>query len=141
MHELRSGLRKVLSSVRRPVLVSESESPPAPNDRKVGSVAPGQWPSMPLADAAVAALPGEPLAELRDRAERQLNAVRALVLALLTTAALAYRPMLTPALRLVNVSLLVPMLMWTLGQYLFGTGGRGFLGGSRSPTPSSTSLR
>jgi signal transduction histidine kinase len=70
-------------------------------------------------EATSAALPpGEPLAELRDRAERRLNAVRAGVLALLTTAALAYRPVLTPALRLVNVSLLVPMLAWTLGQYL-----------------------
>jgi two-component sensor histidine kinase len=62
--------------------------------------------------------PQEPLAELRDRAERQLNAVRAGVLALLATAALAYAPELTPALRLVNVSILVPMLAWTLGQYL-----------------------
>jgi two-component sensor histidine kinase len=60
----------------------------------------------------------EPLAELRDRAERQLNAVRAAVLGLLATASLAYAPALTPALRLVNVSILVPTLAWTLGQYL-----------------------
>ena len=60
----------------------------------------------------------EPLAELRDRAERQLNAVRAAVLTLLAVAALAYAPALTPALRLVNVSILVPTLAWTLGQYL-----------------------
>jgi hypothetical protein len=118
MHGPRSGLRKVLSSVQRPVLVSDPGSPPAPNDRKGGAIAPGQWPSMPLDGAAVAALPGEPLALLRDRAERQLNTVRALVLALLATAALAYAPELTPALRLVNLSLLLPMLIWTLGQYL-----------------------
>lgn len=65
-----------------------------------------------------AAYEPEPLAELQDRAERQLNAVRAVVLALLATAALAYAPTLTPALRLVNVSILVPTLAWTLGQYL-----------------------
>ncbi len=59
----------------------------------------------------------EPLAELRDRAERQLNAVRAGVLLLLAVAALAYAPALTPALRLVNVCILVPTLSWTLTQY------------------------
>ncbi len=59
-----------------------------------------------------------PLAELRDRAERQLNAVRAVVLTLLATAAFAYAPSLTPALRVVNISILVPTLAWTLAQYL-----------------------
>ena len=63
-------------------------------------------------------LDGGPLAELRDRAERQLNAVRAVVLALLAVAAFAYAPSLTPALRVVNVSILVPTLAWTLAQYL-----------------------
>jgi two-component sensor histidine kinase len=58
------------------------------------------------------------LAEHRDRAERQLNGVRAVVLCLLATAALAYAPELTPVLRLINVSILVPTLSWTLGQYL-----------------------
>jgi two-component sensor histidine kinase len=60
----------------------------------------------------------EALAEHRDRAERQLNGVRAVVLCLLATAALAYAPELTPVLRLINVSILVPTLAWTLGQYL-----------------------
>ncbi len=59
----------------------------------------------------------EPLVELRDRAERQLNAVRAVILGLLTIAALAYAPTLTPALRMVNVSILVPTLAWTFFQY------------------------
>jgi two-component sensor histidine kinase len=63
-------------------------------------------------------LDGGPLEELRDRAERQLNAVRAVVLALLAIAAFAYAPSLTPALRVVNVSILVPTLAWTLAQYL-----------------------
>jgi two-component sensor histidine kinase len=40
------------------------------------------------------------------------------VLALLATAALAYAPELTPSLRVVNISILVPVLAWTLGQYL-----------------------
>jgi len=61
---------------------------------------------------------GGPLEELRDRAERQLNAVRAVVLALLAIAAVAYAPSLTPALRVVNISILVPTLAWTLAQYL-----------------------
>jgi two-component sensor histidine kinase len=64
------------------------------------------------------ALDGGPLEELRDRAERQLNAVRAVVLALLAIAAIAYAPSLTPALRVVNISILVPTLAWTLAQYL-----------------------
>lgn len=63
-------------------------------------------------------LEGGPLAALRDRAERQLNAVRAVVLILLASAAFAYSPSLTPALRIVNVSILVPTLAWTLAQYL-----------------------
>jgi len=60
----------------------------------------------------------EPLVELRDRAERQLNAVRALILGLLAFSAVAYSPTLTPALRLVNVSVLIPTLAWTFFQYL-----------------------
>ncbi len=60
----------------------------------------------------------QPLAEYRDSAERQLNGVRAVVVVLLASAALAYAPELTPALRRVNISILVPMLAWTLGQYL-----------------------
>lgn len=82
------------------------------------TVASPHWGTLGDEATSAALPPGEPLAELRDRAERRLNAVRAGVLALLTTAALAYRPVLTPALRFVNVSLLVPMLAWTLGQYL-----------------------
>lgn len=60
----------------------------------------------------------EPLAELRDRAERELNVVRATVLALLAVAAFAYAPTLTPGLRLVNVAVLLPTLAWTIGQYV-----------------------
>jgi signal transduction histidine kinase len=58
-----------------------------------------------------------PLDELRDRAERQLNAVRFGVLVLLAAAALAYAPALTPRLRWVNVSILVVTLGWTIWQY------------------------
>jgi hypothetical protein len=60
----------------------------------------------------------EPLAELRDRAERQLNAVRAAVISLLAVAAVAYAPRLTPSLRLINVCILSIVMAWTLGQYL-----------------------
>lgn len=55
---------------------------------------------------------------MRDRAERQLNAVRGGVLILLGIASLAYAPQLTPSLRLVNIAILAPTLGWTLWQYL-----------------------
>ena len=57
------------------------------------------------------------LAIERDRAERLLNAVRLVVLILLTGAALAYAPTLPSALNRVNVSLLIPMLLWTVLQF------------------------
>lgn len=54
----------------------------------------------------------------RDRAERQLNLLRAIVLGLLAVAALAYGPSLTPALNSTNVLVLVPTLLWTGAQYV-----------------------
>ena len=65
---------------------------------------------------------GDPARQLlrsqRDRAERHLNGVRAVVLLLLGLAAMFYAPELTPALNRVNVLVLVPTLSWTLLQYL-----------------------
>jgi len=52
----------------------------------------------------------------RDRAERMLNRARLIVLVLLGIAALIYAPNLTPALNWVNVSVLVPILAWTILQ-------------------------
>jgi len=52
----------------------------------------------------------------RDRAERMLNRARLIVLVLLGVAALVYAPSLTSALNRVNVSVLVPILAWTLLQ-------------------------
>ena len=52
----------------------------------------------------------------RDRAERMLNRARLIVLILLGIAALVYAPNLTPALNRVNVSVLVPILAWTILQ-------------------------
>ncbi len=57
------------------------------------------------------------LAAERDRAERLLNAVRLVVLALLCGAALAYAPSLPRALNIVNASLLAITLTWTVGQH------------------------
>ncbi|MDQ3698762.1 MAG: histidine kinase [Gemmatimonadota bacterium] len=54
----------------------------------------------------------------RERAERRLNGLRAAILLLLATAALAYAPSLTPALNRVNVIVLAPALAWTVGQYV-----------------------
>jgi signal transduction histidine kinase len=48
-----------------------------------------------------------------------LNGVRAVVLLLLAAGAALYSAWLTPALNRVNVGVLVPMLLWTLGQQLF----------------------
>jgi two-component sensor histidine kinase len=52
----------------------------------------------------------------RDRAERMLNRARLIVLVLLGIAALVYAPSLTVPLNRVNVSVLVPILGWTLLQ-------------------------
>jgi two-component sensor histidine kinase len=52
----------------------------------------------------------------RDRAERMLNRARLIVLVLLGGAALAYAPSLTRALNWVNVSVLIPILAWTILQ-------------------------
>ena len=52
----------------------------------------------------------------RDRAERMLNRARLIVLVLLGVAALVYAPSLTPQLNRVNVSVLLPILGWTLLQ-------------------------
>lgn len=57
------------------------------------------------------------LAAERDRAERLLNAVRLVVLALLCGAALAYAPSIPRPLNVVNASLLAITLSWTVGQH------------------------
>jgi signal transduction histidine kinase len=84
-------------------------TPPAPH-----AVAPLLTHARPL----IAEPPATPLDELRDRAERQLNAVRFGVLTLLTAAALAYAPALTPRIRWVNASILVVTLGWTMWQFV-----------------------
>ena len=57
------------------------------------------------------------LARERDSAERLLNGVRLVVLALLCGAALAYAPQLPHALNVVNALLLAITLAWTVGQH------------------------
>jgi hypothetical protein len=54
----------------------------------------------------------------RDRAERILNGLRAVVVFLLTAAALVYAPHLSRALNTANVLVLAPTLLWTVAQYL-----------------------
>ena len=58
----------------------------------------------------------ELLEEQRDRAERLLNRVRMAVLVLLGGAALAYSPTLSRDLNTVNTIVLVPALLWAIGQ-------------------------
>src|SRR5947207_15341617 len=62
--------------------------------------------------------PPQSLRLRRDRAERILNGLRAAVVFLLTASALMYAPHLSPALNIANVLVLVPMLLWTVAQYL-----------------------
>src|SRR5687768_7106131 len=66
----------------------------------------------------VAELTSELLEAERIRSERMLNGVRAVVLILLAGGAALYAAWLTPALNRVNVGVLVPMLLWTLGQQI-----------------------
>jgi signal transduction histidine kinase len=54
----------------------------------------------------------------RDRAERRLNGVRAIVLSMLAVVAAFYAPALPLRLNVVNAVLLIPMLSWTAFQYL-----------------------
>jgi signal transduction histidine kinase len=54
----------------------------------------------------------------RDRAERILNYLRAGVLCLLAAAALAYAPSLSGELNRMNILILTPALLWTIGQYV-----------------------
>ncbi|MEO8194485.1 MAG: histidine kinase [Gemmatimonadales bacterium] len=54
----------------------------------------------------------------RERAERITNGLRASILVLLAIAAFAYAPALSPDLDRTNALLLVPLLSWTIGQYL-----------------------
>jgi hypothetical protein len=62
--------------------------------------------------------PPESLRLRRDRAERILNGLRAVVVFLLTVSALMYAPHLSRALNTANVLVLGPMLLWTVAQYL-----------------------
>ncbi len=54
----------------------------------------------------------------RERAERNMNALRAAVLVVLAMAAAVYSSTLSPALNRANVMVLTPALTWTLLQYL-----------------------
>jgi signal transduction histidine kinase len=68
--------------------------------------------------SAIAQLTGHLLDAERVRSERVLNGVRAVVLVLLAAASALYAARLTPSLNRVNVGVLLPMVLWTLGQQL-----------------------
>ncbi|HEX2721709.1 MAG TPA: histidine kinase [Gemmatimonadaceae bacterium] len=72
---------------------------------------------MILSSSSDSAIP-ESLRLRRERAERITNALRAAILVLLAFAAVAYSTVLSPELERANVMLLVPMLSWTVAQYL-----------------------
>lgn len=81
------------------------------------------WPRTPQGIHALIDGPGgDPITQLVDaeraRAEQLLNYVRGVVLIVLTTAALAYAPRISPALRVLNFSVLIPLMLWTIAQHL-----------------------
>src|SRR3954463_3414139 len=53
----------------------------------------------------------------RERAERLLNGVRALVLAMLALAALAYAPHIPISVQHANWAVLIPTLAWSVAQF------------------------
>jgi hypothetical protein len=68
--------------------------------------------------SAIAQLTAHLLDVERVRSERVLNGVRAVVLVLLAGASALYATRLTPSLNRVNVGVLLPMVLWTVGQQL-----------------------
>lgn len=64
----------------------------------------------------------DPIHELIDaeraRAETLLNYVRGLVLVVLAAAAVAYAPRISPELRMLNFSIIVPLMLWTIAQHV-----------------------
>ena len=68
--------------------------------------------------SAVAQLTTHLLDVERVRSERVLNGVRGVVLLLLAVASALYGTRLTPTLNRVNVAVLLPMLLWTIGQQM-----------------------
>ena len=59
------------------------------------------------------------LAAERDRAERKLNVIRAIIVGALALAAVAYAPTLSPRLNRVNAFVIIPVAAWTSVQYLW----------------------
>ena len=59
------------------------------------------------------------LAAERDRAERKLNVIRAIIVGALALAAVAYAPTLSPRLNRVNAFVIIPVACWTSVQYLW----------------------
>jgi len=80
------------------------------------------WPRTPHSIHALIDGPGgDPITQLveaeRARAEELLNYVRGVVLIILTTTALAYAPRISPALRVLNFSVIIPLMLWTIAQH------------------------
>jgi signal transduction histidine kinase len=64
----------------------------------------------------------DPILELVDaeraRAEALLNYVRGLVLVVLAAAAVAYAPRISRELKILNFSVIVPLMLWTIAQHV-----------------------
>ena len=84
------------------------------------------WPRTPEALQELIADPAhEPIRALVDaeraRAERLLNYVRAIVLVVLTVAAIAYSPRISDTLHRLNFAVIIPLALWTAAQHLLMT--------------------
>jgi len=55
----------------------------------------------------------------RDRAERKLNMIRAIIVASLALAGAVYAPTLSPRVNLVNATVIIPIAGWTVLQYVW----------------------
>ena len=90
---------------------------------QIADLRPSPWPRTPQAINALMDTPGrEPIVALieaeRARAEELLNYVRGLVLVVMTAVAVAYAPRISTSLNILNFSVIVPLILWTIAQYV-----------------------
>jgi signal transduction histidine kinase len=110
-----------LQSISTPQAGTESDWNPFQSGQS-GTAAPPSPPKSATADVSANCSGRDELAFMlaveRSRAERLLNALRLVLVAVLTMAAIAYSRELPPALQTANAAVLIPMLGWSLLQFL-----------------------
>ena len=88
------------------------------------------WPRTPqVLDALIGDPTRDPILELingeRARAEELLNYVRGAVLLVLTAIAIAYAPRIDAPLRMLNFSVIIPLMLWTVAQHVIAKRNQG----------------